>query len=294
MSIFSFFRALLAIAVLIGGSASAAEKAEAPNPGFAARCKDPSVEVCLALNSEEEIARLRFTPSHLNASNRIQWDADAKAARFTIPSRSPADSSGQLHIPFPQPLADVYFSFDVRYPRDLLRYPFKSEGSWKIFILGQGKEGCAPYELVGYYSHSYPGFYYICRTGSQIVAVQNPFGDNPSQFDYQPGGDTACPRTPDSRAKPCAFFEPDEWVTYQMHLNAITAVLEVWQTVRGKTLKIIEYQMPNFPAHAPKYEWLKLTPYNTGKDATEDHPSFSLWYRRVIVATRKIPFPGTK
>lgn len=99
-------------------------------------------------------------------------------------------------------------------------------------------------------------------------------------------------RHPDRRAKPCARFEPDTWVTYQVHVEKMRALLEVWQTVRGHTLKIIEYPLQPFPATAPDYEWLKLTPYNTGKDASEEHPWYSLWYRRVIVSTRRIPFPG--
>lgn len=251
---------------------------------------------CLALGSESEIARLRFSPPPLAADNRIQWDPVARAARFTIPPRSAADSSGQLHIPFPRPMGDVYFSFDVRYPADLLRYHFKGGGGWKVFILGQGQEGCAPFEIVAN-NPSYsarPGFYYICGAASQNVAVQNPFGDNLSQFDYQPGGETACLRSPVAGSKPCAVFEPDTWITYQVHVNTIAAALEVWQTIRGKTLKIIDYRLQGFPLPAPKYEWLKLTPYNTGKDATEEHPSFSLWYRRVIVATSKIAFPGSE
>ncbi len=249
--------------------------------------------ICLALDSEEEISRLRFSPQSLSASNRIQWDAKAKAARFTIPPFSAADSSGQLHIPFPRPMVDVYFSFDVRYPRELLSYKFEGGGGWKIFILGQGKEGCAPYELVAnnQYYRGHPGFYYICGSALRHVALQNPRGDNLSQFDYQPGGDTECLRQPVVGAKPCAFFEPDTWINYQVHINTLSATLDVWQTVSGKTVKLIEFQLQSFPLPAVKYEWLKLTPYNTGKDAKENHPPFSLWYRRVIVATNKIPFP---
>lgn len=285
---------VVALLLVVNGRAHAGDAPRAPDADFSARCKHPSVVICLALDSEEEIARLRFAPQHLNAGNRIQWDAKARAARFTIPPLSPADSSGQLHIPFPQPMVDVYFSFDVRYPGDLLRYKFKGGGGWKIFILGQGKQGCAPYELVANnpYYNSYPSFYYICGSASRNVMVQDPLGDNESQFDYQPGGDTACLRAPRPGAKPCAFFESGTWINYQVHINTITAALEVWQTVRGKTLQIIEFQLQNFPLPAPKYEWLKLTPYNTGKDATEIHPSFQLWYRRVIVASRKIPYPG--
>lgn len=260
---------------------------------FKARCKSVAVEVCLALNSESEVASLRTVPRHLDTSTRIQWDPRQQAARFTIPPMSPADSSGQLHIPLPRSLADVYFSFDVRYPADMLQYKFKG-GGWKVFILGQGKEGCAPYEIVannGYY-RGHPSFYYKCGAPSRNVAVQDPFGGATWQFDYQPGGETSCLRHPDPRGKPCARYEADEWVTYQVHVNTIAAALEVWQTVRGNTTKIIEHQMQGFPIPPPQYEWLKLTPYNTGKDATEDHPSFSIWYRRVIVSTRPIPFPN--
>jgi len=162
-----------------------------------------------------------------------------------------------------------------------------------MFILGQGREGCAPYEIVAHnaYYRGYPSFYSKCGefTG---VAVQNPTGDNISQFDYQPGGETACMRHPQANTKPCAKFEADIWVTYQVHVNTIAAFLEVWQTVRGVTTRIIEHPLQGFPLPAVRYEWLKLTPYDTGKDATDAHPAFSIWYRRVIVAAKKIPFPA--
>ena len=102
---------LLALLILIlVGHAIAAETTNAPDKGFAARCKDNAVVTCFALDSEAEIGRFRFSPQHLEASNRIQCDANAKAARFTVPPLTPADSAGQLHIPLSQLLADVYFS----------------------------------------------------------------------------------------------------------------------------------------------------------------------------------------
>jgi hypothetical protein len=288
--------AVATVIVLAGSQAAAADIAPVIDPGFARRCKDSAVVLCLPLASQAEVSRFMFAPQHLEANQRIQWDSSMNAARFTVPPYSPADSSGQLHIPLPQPLAEVYFSFDVRYPADLMKYKFKGGGGWKIFILGQGKQGCAPYELVANnpYYRGYPSFYYICGVASRGVVLQDPFGDNSSQFDYQPGGDTACLRSPDPRAKPCALIEADEWVNYQVHIDTLSATLEVWQTVRGKTLKIIDSQLQGFPLPPAKYEWLKLTPYNTGKDASENHPLFSFWYRRVIVSSHKIPFPGAE
>ncbi len=281
--------ALLAAVAPVAASDSAGES----DAAFKARCKNEAVEVCLSLNSESEIASMRTVRQHLDTDTRIQWDAKVQAARFTVPPLSPADSSGQLHIPLPRSLADLYFSFDVRYPADLLRHQFKGGGGWKIFILGQGREGCAPYEIVANnaYYRGHPNFYYMCGAPSRNVAVQNPFGGAAWQFDYQPGGETACLRHPDARGKPCAEFEPDEWVTYQVHVNTIAATLEVWQTIGGNTTKIIEHQMQGLPIPPPRYEWLKLTPYNTGKDASENHQPFSIWYRRVIVSTRPIAFP---
>ena len=294
MSIHGCLKFLLSAvaSMLVAGPVHAQEPHEEAETGFAERCKTSLATLCLSLNSAQEIARYRESPRHLVAENQIRWDPERKAARFTIPPLSPADSSGQLHIPFPSVLGELYFSIDVRYPADFLRYRFRGSAGWKLFILGQGRQGCAPYEIVGInqYYRGHPGFYYMCGA-FHSVDMQNPLGDNLSQFDYQPGGDTACPRQPDPRSKPCAWFEPDEWVTYQVHISTLAATLEVWQTVRGKTLKIIEHQLRQFPHSVPGYEWLKLTPYNTGKDATEIHPPFAVWYRRLIVSTGKIPFP---
>ena len=270
----------------------AAECAGTGRDDFLQRCRSVAVVVCLPLDSQPEIAKFRVSPPKLAPDDRIQSDPVMHAARFTIPPHSAADTSGHLQIPFPEPLVDVYVSFDVRYPDAFLKYRFRGGGGWKMFILGQGKEGCAPYEIVGndLYYRGFPNFYYMCGV-FQSVDVQNPFGDSLDQFDMQPGGDTQCLRNGPPRKLPCARFVADEWVTYQIHVDSRRRLLEVWQATSGKTLKIIDFTMTKFPTTAPAYEWIMLTPYNTGKDPTEDHPRFSIWYRRVIVSTQRIPMP---
>ncbi len=259
---------------------------------FLRRCRSVAVVVCLPLDSESEIAKFRVSRPKLAQDDQIRSDPAMHAARFTIPSHSGADTSGHLQIPFPEPLVDVYVSFDIYYPNAFLKYPFRGGGGWKMFILGQGNEGCAPYEIVGndLYYRGFPNFYYMCGV-FHSVDVQNPLGDSSDQFDMQPGGDTQCLRNGPPRNLPCARFVADEWVTYQIHVDSRRRLLEVWQTTSGKTLKIIDFTMTGFPTTAPAYEWIMLTPYNTGKDATEEHPRFSIWYRRVIVSTQRIPMP---
>lgn len=256
---------------------------------FASRCKAANALLCLALDSDQEVDRYRSTPSHIAAGDWIQWDPTMHAARFTIPPRSPADSSGMLDIHFPKPLDDVFVSFDVRYPSAFLSYRFRGGGGWKMFILGQGSEGCAPYEVVGndQYYRGFPAFYYLCSV-FEPIQKQNPLDDDINQFDLQPGGDTQCLRTGPNRGKPCAEFVGNRWVTYQVHVDSHSKHFEVWQTVAGVTLKIIDYDLRKLPIMPVSYDWIKLTPYNTGKDSEEDHPKFHIWYRRVIVAPQKI------
>lgn len=260
--------------------------------GFNARCHASGVVVCLAFDSEAQIDRYRSTPKHIDPRDWIRWDPGMHAARFTVPPRSPADSSGMLDIPFPVPLSNLYVSFEVRYPADFLSYRFRGGGGWKMFILGQGKEGCAPYEIVGNdnYYRGFPNFYYLCGT-FEPIEKQNPFGDNSDEFDLQPGGDTQCLRTGPPRKLPCARFVPDRWVTYSLHVDTSTRRFEVWQTVDGQTSKLIDFVLAKLPATPVSYTWIKLTPYNTEKDPLEDHPRFYVWYRRVIVSTMPIPFP---
>lgn len=290
-------RRLALVFLLLGTHASHAgvatpSDAETGRDAFLQRCRSLGVVVCLPLDSQQEIAKLRVSRPGLAPDDQIQIDPAMRAARFSIPSRSPADTSGHLQIPFPFPLVNVYASFDVRYPAGFLKYRFRGGGGWKMFTLGQGKEGCAPYEIVGsnLYYRGFPGFYYMCDV-FQPVEVQNPFGDSLDQFDMQPGGDTQCLRNGSERNLPCARFVADEWVTYQIHVDSRRRLLEVWQSSAGKTLKIIDFTLTKFPTTAPAYEWIMLTPYNTGKDPTEDHPRFSIWYRRVIVSTQPILSP---
>jgi len=259
---------------------------------FLARCRSSAVVVCLPFDRVYEVERYRSTPRHLAAADHIQLDGSMGAARFTIPPRSGSDTSGMLDVPFPEPLINVYVSFDVRYPKDLLDYRFKTGGGWKMFILGQGKEGCAPYEVVGvnaYYANK-PVFYYMCKI-FEPVAKRNPYGDNGDEFDLQPGGDTECLMHRKNHPLPCAHFIPNEWVTYQVHVGSVERRLEVWQTVRGKTMKLIDFPLTKLPSSPVAYEWIKLTPYNTGKENTEDHPRIPVWYRRLIVSTAPIPAP---
>ncbi len=283
--------ALILLTMLGVTGTPAAADTNPDKASFAERCRAPSVVLCVPLDSEAEIARLRTVPRHLDAKTRIQLDPVERAARFTVPPRSPADTSGSLYIRFPKPMVDVFFAFDVRYPADFLRYRFKSDG-WKIFILGQGPEGCAPYAVVGVngYYRRYPSFYYMCGIFAG-VEVFNPYKDDANEYDFQPGRDTQCLRSGRQRGLPCAFFVPDQWVTYQVRVNALARSLEVWQTVNGQTLNIINYHLDRLPTDGVSYEWLQLTPYSTGKDASEVHSTFHLWYRRVIVSTKKIPAP---
>ncbi len=287
------FRLAIGLAlVVIAASARAAGGDDVGTAKFFERCSSPAVVVCLPLDTASSINKYRTTPSYLKPSDWIQLDPAMGAARFTIPSRTGADTSGMLHIPFPQPLINTYVSFDVRYPADFLHYKSPTGGGWKMFILGQGKEGCSPYAVVGgndYYA-GFPFFYYMCTVFASVVT--NTRSDNLGEWDQQPGGDTEClawGRHPGRL--PCARFVPDEWVTYQIHVDSTSRLLEVWQTVRGKTIKIIDFTLVEFPKVPPAFEWIKLTPYNTGMSETEEHPRFSIWYRRVIASTSRIPSP---
>jgi len=259
---------------------------------WVSRCHANGVVRCLELNSDAEITPIRTVPGFLDASTRIQYDPAMRAAKFTVPSYSPADTSGSLHIPFPSQMADVYVAFDVYYPADFLAAQFHGSEGWKMFILGQGNQGCSPYEVVGINSafRGHPNFYYEC--GAFVsVAVRDPNGDNPFEYDYQPGGDTQCLRHGIPGLSGCARFVPDQWVTYQVHVNAATKWLEVWQTVNGKTLKIIDFPLNQLPDSGVSYEWIKLTPYQTRKDATYFQAEHHLWYRRVVVSDQRIPNP---
>ena len=268
-------------------------KAATSGGGWGSRCHAKGVVRCLSLKSEVEIARFRTVPKHLGRRARIQYDPAMQAARFTVPSNSAADTSGSLHIPFPFPMSDVYVAFDVYYPADFLAARFRKSNGWKMFILGQGSQGCSPYEVVGVnlYWRGYPNFYYLCGRYLQ-VAVRNPYGDNSSEYDYQPGGDTQCLRHGISGLSGCARFVPNQWLTYQIHVIAEAKWLEVWQTARGKTLKIVDFPLNELPDSIITYGWIKLTPYQTGKDATVSHPEYNLWYRHILISSDRIPDPS--
>ena len=257
-------------------------------------CQSPGVFLCEDLATETSIAKFRITPKHIGPETAISPDAEMAGARFTVPSNSPADTSGHLHVPFSGRFRDIYLSFQVYYPKAFLKQRFAGSGGWKIFILGHGRQGCAANEVVGgnpYFS-GYPRFYYSC--GRFLgVHTRNPYGDNSSEYDYQPGGDTQCLRHGKNGLEGCSRFAGDKWVTFQVHVNSIARWLEVWMTVDGQpTRKIIDFPLNQLKESGVFYEWLKLTPYQTGKKSTEEHSEFQLWYRRLILSTTLIPHPG--
>ena len=254
---------------------------------FESRCQAEGVVACYALNSVAEIERHR---NYYDDAPRIVHDPSMQGARFTIPPLSPANTSGNLTVDF-SAMQQLYFAFDVYYPRAFLNHRFSGGKGWKTVVLGHGSAGCAPNEVVftNSWHRSFPQAYYMCGAFNG-VRTENPFGDNIYEFDLQPGGDTQCLYSGDLRDKPCQDYIADRWVTYQLHVDARSGRLEAWQTVAGATTKLLDYAMSELPTDA-SYTWLMLTPYHTGKDSAEDHATFEIWYRRVIISRSPIPNP---
>jgi hypothetical protein len=125
---------------------------------------------------------------------------------------------------------------------------------------------------------------------------------------------------------PCAGLKPDQWMTFQLRVKVGTwyrntrqyrhdSEVQLWLAEAGKPSRLIlDYRPAADPAcHAAyptrsvppcqtgydlwgdgiqKFGKLWFTPYMTGKDPTQVHPTAYVWVDDVIISRNRIPDPG--
>jgi len=201
----------------------------------------------------------------LSGASTPELDASVKASgassiKFTIPSKSPADTSGSFFTNFSNDLttqfsenAEFYVQWRQRFSPEFLNTVFAGGGGWKQAIIGAGDKpgcttsnsalcssSCTALETVvqNTFQRGFAQMYNSC-TGSTshpggFDPFEEPFGGDfklqnarLSPFCLYSQANTA-PPTSFPPAGNCIGYFPNEWMTFQVRIKTGPRVNDVW------------------------------------------------------------------
>ncbi|MDP2325173.1 MAG: hypothetical protein Q8N51_14245, partial [Gammaproteobacteria bacterium] len=145
--------------------------------------------------------------------------------------------------------------------------------------------------MLNQWLQGHPTMYASC--GSLNLHVPLPDGDIRLQQ-----GDVDCRYRSDRSG--CMNYRADEWITFYFEIRfaafgSASTHIKAWMGYEGQPLKQI-VDFPNFSldydsSPSERLNRIQITPYHTGKDASQSHPSAYTWYDELIVSTQPIPAP---
>jgi len=203
----------------------------------------------------------------LSGASTPMLDPTVKASgfsslKFTIPTNSPADTSGSYFTNFSADLAtqfgenaELYIQWRQRFSPEFLNTVYDGGGGWKQVIIGAGdKPGCTPSNIVSgicnfsctaletvmvnSFNRGFPQMYNSC-TGSTshgaFDAFEQPFGASdfklqngrPSPFCLYSQGHTN-PPTYFPNAGNCFGYFANEWMTFQVKIKTGARLGDEW------------------------------------------------------------------
>lgn len=328
---------LCAWLLILAGAADSAFAAVAP-PAAAAldfnkRCKQPGVIKCVGFDQPGDIAGRFGQPSGIaKGASEPMLDGAVKASgdsslKFTIPSQSPADTSGSYFTNFSDDLAlqfgenqEFFVQWRQRFSQALLTTRYRGGRGWKLAIVGTGDQpkktygSCTALEVVvnSFYQEGFPILYNSC-TGSSSHRAFDPFQERLPPYDFKlqnarPAPHCLYSQKPSSYLPPagnCLGYFADEWMTFQLRIKTGPRVkdefadshVSLWMARENQPSQlVIEWGPYNLtagnPADNQRFGKVWLLPYHTGKDATEDHPVAYTWYDELIISRTKIDDPA--
>lgn len=307
-----FVRPLAAIAALSAFAAPAAHAAD-----FATRCADANVVRCYGFEDQADLPNRIFGRSSDN-QRLMTYDTAQKASgnaslRAEIPTRSPADTSGSFFINFADDFSqrfgegtEFYVQWRQRFSPDFLRN-FRGGNGWKQIIVGAGdypgtiNYSCSEQETVFQQDTrsgggGHPWVYHSCGRFDDLE-----YSDG-TQIRMQHQGPPFC-YYPNDPQGGCKKYVANQWMTFQMHIqinrwNQSNSRFRGWMAEEGGTSVMIydsnlsggmTYYRNNDPSAFFGKVW--FLPYNTGKDATEDHAVAYTWYDDLIISRARIADP---
>lgn len=235
---------------------------------FTARCQQADVIRCVGFDSAADIAGTYGDNSGiLSGASTPALDATVKASgtsslKFTIPSNSPADSSGSFFTNFSTDLttqfgenSEFFIQWRQRFSPEFATTVYAGGGGWKQAIIGAGdkpgctasnsasglcQSSCTALETVvqNTFHRGFAQMYNSC-TGSTSHGAFNPFEEPFGAFDFKLQNARPSPfclysqtqTNPKTSFPPtgnCIGYFPNEWMTFQVRIKTGPRVNDEW------------------------------------------------------------------
>lgn len=252
--------------------------------------------------------------------------------KFTIPSNSPANTSGSYFTNFSRDLSvqfgensEFYVQWRQRFSPEFVSTLYAGSGGIKQVDVTTGDQpnklyaSCEATEIVvqTYYvlPQRFPIIYQSC-TGSTSHGAYDGFFEPYGSYDFKLQNARATPyclytqkyTNPMSYFPPsgnCFGWFPNEWMTFQMHVKVgprvndefTNSYVELWMAREGQPSElVIQWGPYNLSVGSltdnQRYGKIYLLPYQTGKDPTQSYPTAYTWYDELIISRNKIADPG--
>lgn len=292
---------------------------------FTDRCSRPGIIRCFGFESMNEVK------PHLDPAwggvYRADVDTTVKASgagslRFTIPTHSGANSSGDFWLEFADDLGvqfgegeEFYVQWRQRFSPEMLATRYTGGNGWKQIIIGEGSRpghaahSCSDLEIVleNTYQVGAPRIYHSCGQKDGHFDTLQVYDQMTGAYLIQNA--MGCPHNKVT-SPPCFMYKLNQWMTFQIHVKIGTwykndknyhhdSTVQLWMAEEGKPSKLVidfspqkgtGYDLVNEDGQA-KYGKVWLLPYNTDKDDRQDHPTAYTWYDELIISRTKIPDP---
>jgi hypothetical protein len=252
---------------------------------FEERCQQPGVERCFGFDSESEIQ-----PFIYSGTSTPAVDTDVKASGdgailFTIPSNSPANTSGGFSLNFTpgsQNYSDTnsypvqfgegeefYVQWRQRFTQEFITRYYQGGGGWKQAIIGTGDRpgepaySCTQLEVVvqNNYYRGFAAMYHSCGVkDGQYEGLDVPTGN----YDYKlQNAVEGCnyqlvsgSSSRDEYIPPCIGYKADQWMTFQVHVKIGTwykndevyhedSRIRLWVAEEGQPSTLVIDRNPN-------------------------------------------------
>lgn len=303
----------------------AAQNSSGAREDFKARCSAPGVVRCFGFDSQDEV-KPHLMPAW-DSVYRGEVDSQIKASgngslRFTIPTHSSANTSGSFSLEFADDLSvqfgegeEFYVQWRQRFSPEMLTTRYRGGNGWKQAVIGEGSRPghpaytCTDLEIVleDTYQVGAPRMYHSCgKKDGQFEPFQV---YSPRDQGYLIQNAVGCVHFR-VVSPPCFMYKPNQWMTFQIHVKVGTwyhndrkyrhdSMVQLWAADEGKPSKLLidfnpakgtGYDLVNLNSDA-KYGKVWLLPYDTDKDASQDHPTAYTWYDDLIVSRNKIADP---
>jgi hypothetical protein len=342
-------------------TSSPAMSQTAADADFMARCSSPGVLRCVGFDAASDITGRYGDNTGLGIGFPTAapvLDTTVKASgnsslMFTIPSNSNDGASGYYFANFTNNIADqvgegqeIYVQWRQRFSPELLTTRYWGtygnpgdcgpgspgcSGGFKQFSLSEGDRppgyiapSCVDIDVPvqNIQQGGFPMMYHSCGVKDGHYESLQYYDSALNAFTDQ----NNVPNCTTATKTGCFYYQPNEWMTFQMHVKVGTwykndgvyhhdSTVQLWMAREGQpSVLIIDwspqhlcinttcgapaggtntgYDLVNLSTPLMKFGKIYLLPYQTQKDPTQTHPTAYTWYDELIISKSRIPDPG--